>query len=113
MTGKLVSDEKTLSWHPYHTRLNFEFEIIGGEMTGYIIQLEYNDGSYAEPDWKQVARSDTSHDYFHIDFHFADGEKEQQTENLPQNLPPDEEYRRAKSLFIRDEYRILRRLGYV
>ncbi|MDZ7689225.1 MAG: hypothetical protein U5J64_11055 [Halobacteriales archaeon] len=26
MTRKRVSDKKTLSWHPYHTRLNFEFE---------------------------------------------------------------------------------------
>lgn len=113
MTRKLVSDEKTLSWHPYHTRLNFEFEIADGEMTEYVVQIEYNAGSYAEPDWRQVARSDTSHDYFHIDFHSADGGKKQQRMNLPQNLTLDEEYRRAKGLFIRKEYDILKRLGYV
>lgn len=113
MTRKIVSDEKTLSWHPYHTRLNFEFNIIDGEMTEYVIQLEYNAGSYAEHDWKQVARSDTAHDFFHIDFHFADGEKKQQRVSLPQNLTRDEEYRRAKGLFIRKEYVILNRLGYV
>ena len=113
MSRKLVSDKKTLSWHPYHTRLNFEFEIADGEMTEYMIQLEYNDGSYEKPDWKQVARSDTSHDYYHIDFHFADGEKKQQKENLPQNLSIDEEYDSAKDLFIREKYKILMRLGYV
>jgi len=32
MTRKRVSDKKTLSWHPHHTRLNFEFEIVDGEM---------------------------------------------------------------------------------
>ena len=113
MSRKQVSDKKTLSWHPYHTRLNFKFEIVDGEMSEYMVQLEYNEGRYAEPNWRQVARSDTSHEYFHIDFHFADGKKEQQTEVLPQNLSPDEEYRRAKGLFVRDRYRILRRLGYV
>jgi len=78
-----------------------------------VVQLEYNAGSYAEPDWKQVVRSDTSHDYFHIDFYFADGEKNQQTAGSPQSLTRDEEYGRAKGLFVREEYSILRRLGYV
>ena len=113
MTRKRVSDEKTLSWHPHHTRLNFEFELVGGEMVEYMVQLEYNDGSYENPDWKQVVRSDTSHDYFHIDFHFADGRKKQQTKGLPQDLTIGEEYRRAEGLFVRDEYKLLRRLGYV
>jgi len=36
VTRKFVSDEKTLSWHPHHTRLNFEFEIADGGMIEYI-----------------------------------------------------------------------------
>jgi hypothetical protein len=113
MTRKRVSDEKTLSWHPYHTRLNFEFELVGGEMVEYMVQLEYNDGGYEEPDWRQVARSDTAHDYYHIDFHFENGKKVQRRESLPQNLTLDDENESAKDLFIRDEYKLLRRLGYV
>jgi len=31
----------------------------------------------------------------------------------PQNLRPDEEYESAMDLFVKNEYKILRRLGYV
>jgi hypothetical protein len=113
VTRKLVSDKKTLSWHPYHTRLNFEFEIVNGKMTKYMIQLEYNADSYAEPDWKQVARSDTAHEFFHIDLHYTDGVKEKQWSQFPQNLPNAKEYRLAKGYLVRNEYDLLRKTGYV
>jgi len=29
-------------------------------------QLEYNDGDWLEPNWKQVARFDSNHRFFHI-----------------------------------------------
>jgi len=83
---KYVSDEMTLSWHPYHTRLNFEFVIDGVEMVEYMVQLEYNEGTLSRPNWRQVARSDTDHDFFHIDLHYAEGRKEKYIQQLPQTL---------------------------
>jgi hypothetical protein len=113
VTDKKIDGERTLTWHPYHARLNFEFEIVDGEMTEYLVQLEYNAGDFVEADRKQAARSDTAHSYYHIDFHFVNGQKVQRRESLPQNLPCYKEFRSAKHLFINNEYEILRRLGYV
>ena len=113
MTHKSVSDRKTLSWHPHHTRLTFEFKIADGKMTEYMIQLEYNDGSYADPDWKQVARFDSSHDFFHMDLHHTDGTKEKIHSIFPQWYANYEEYRYAKDYLVREEYGLLRRTGYV
>ena len=113
MTRKRVSDEKTLSWHPYHTRLNFEFELVDGEMVEYLVQLEYNDGSYENPDWKQVARFDSSHGFLHMDIHHTDGSKEKIHRIFPQSYENYEEYRYAKDYLVREEYRLLKRAGYV
>jgi len=73
-----------------------------------MLQLEYNAGSYEKPDWKQVARSDTAHGHYHIDFHFKSVRKVQRRESLPQSLHPDEEYESAKDSFVENEYEISR-----
>lgn len=49
-------------------------------MTEYVAQLEYDAGEVHRPEWRQVARSDTSHDFFHIDVHYVDGEKDKRME---------------------------------
>lgn len=82
-------------------------------MTEYVVQLEYDAGEVHHPEWRQVARSDTSHDFFHIDVHYVDGEKEKLWSELPQTLSPAEEYRFAKGYLERNEYTLLRETGYV
>ena len=82
-------------------------------MTWYMIQLEYNNGDWIEPDWKQVARFDKSHRFFHMDIHHASGEKEKFVSCFPQNLSNSEEYEVAKGYLISNEYGLLKRSGYV
>lgn len=112
MTRKHVSDESTLSVNP-PTRLNFEFTIADGRMTWYMIQLEYNEGDWLNPDWKQVARFDSSHGFFHMDVHHASGGKEKFVNRFPQSLTNTEEYEVAKGYLISNEYELLTRSGHV
>ena len=110
---KRIRDTKTLSWYPHHIRLSFEFKIEDSEMTEYVVQLEYNDGDYADEDWKQVARFDTSHDFFHIDLHYADGTKQKHWNTLPQYLDTDEEFNKARAYLVRKSTELTRKTGYV
>jgi len=77
------------------------------------VQLEYNDGDYTQPDWKQVARFDTSHGFFHLDLHYADGAKQKYWEFLPQYPDTDEAFNKARAYLVRKSTELVRKSGYV